>query len=191
MRNARTIETKIRRLKREISAIDEAFYQTNETDNRDLFLGMLERKRDDMIRAAVLQLHTSIEDVLDAHLTWRILGVKSDEARRARGKSAHALRRMLSGSGSIGFDMKLNLAVALKIVSPKRKDRLAVLNTIRNKCSHHWLLKAPQRRGKRPRQLKPPLLLYKGRDLHGVSVFKEFIAEFGVLHALMFVKYLD
>ena len=59
-----SIETKIRRLEREITEIDDYFYQSEKTGDRQLYAGMLERKRDDMVRAAVLQLHTGIEDML-------------------------------------------------------------------------------------------------------------------------------
>jgi hypothetical protein len=52
-------------------------------------------------------------------------------------------------------------------------------------------LKELVRKGKRPRQLKPPLLLYEGRDLHHVATFKDFLAEYGPLYARMFVQYLD
>ena len=54
--NKKSVETKIRHLTGEIAQIDEFFYQTNETKERHLCAGMLERKRDDMVRSAVLQL---------------------------------------------------------------------------------------------------------------------------------------
>ena len=61
--NPRSVETLISRLNREISEIDKAIYLSDQTD-RVLMAGMLERKRDDIVRSAVLQLHTSIEDLL-------------------------------------------------------------------------------------------------------------------------------
>jgi hypothetical protein len=67
----------------------------------------------------------------------------------------------------------------------------AELNTLRNKCSHNWLLKAPVRRGKRPKQKKPPLLLYRGRDLHNVDVLEEFLAEYDPIYYKLFGKYID
>ncbi len=189
--NSRSIETKIRRLTREIRKIDELFYGTNKDASRDLYAGMLERKRDDMVRSVVLQLHTGIEDILTAWITCRVLGIKMEERKkRARTKSAQALRRMLEGSGSMGFDMKLNFAVAFRLINGPTQKKLAELNRLRNKCSHNWLLKAPVRRGRRPKQKKPPLLLYKGRDLHGVEALEDFTAEYGVLYAKLFVKYL-
>ena len=153
---------------------------------------MLERKRDDMIRSAVLQMHTAIEDLLNAHIICRILNAKPENWKsKIHSKSGRALYKMLFGAQSIGFDMKLNFAVALGLLNAKTKERLAALNTLRNKCSHNWLLKAPVRHGKRPKQKKPPLLLYQGRDLHNVAVLKDFAAEYGPIYAKLFAKYLS
>jgi hypothetical protein len=95
---------------------------------------------------------------------------------------------MLFGGGSLGFEMKLNLALALKLISGKTKDRLVVLNTLRNRCSHNWVLKTPIRYGKRPAQKKPPLLLYEGCDLHSVAALKEFVNEYGGIYLRLFMK---
>jgi hypothetical protein len=188
---SRSVETKIRRLTREIRKIDEFFYGTNKDASRDLYAGMLERKRDDMVRSVVLQLHTAVEDVLTSWINCRVLGIRMEEQKkRARTKSAQALRRMLWGSGSIGFDMKLNLAVALRLINGPTQIKLAELNRLRNKCSHNWLLNVPVRRGRRPKQKKPPLLLYKGRDLHRVEALEDFAREYGLLYARLFTKYL-
>ncbi len=84
--------------------------------------------------------------------------------------------------------MKLNLALALRLIGAKMKDRLLVLNTLRNKCSHNWILKAPVRRGRRPAQKKPPLLLYEGRDLHHVATLKDFAIEYGAIYLKLFQK---
>jgi hypothetical protein len=189
--NSRSVETKIRRLTCEIRKIDEFFYGTNKDASCALYAGMLERKRDDMVRSAVLQLHTAIEDLLTSWITCRVLGIRmEDREKRARTNSAQALRQMLWGSGSIGFDMKLNFAVALRLINGPTQKKLAELNQLRNKCSHNWLLKVPVRRGKRPKQKKPPLLLYKGRDLHRVEALEDFTREYGRLYARLFSKYL-
>jgi len=189
--SARSVEEKIKRLLREITEIDEHFYHQSRTTDRDLYAGMLERKRDDVIRVAVLQMHTAIEDILDQQIMCRILGTTSENVRRTRSRAARALRRILMDADGIGFERKLNLAVALRIMTIRRSERLRVLNALRNKCSHHWLLRVPVRRGRRPRQLKPPLLRYEGRDLHSIPPFKDFLAEFGRLYAKMFAEYLD
>jgi hypothetical protein len=186
------VRRKISRLEREISSIDKMFYLTEKDGDPSQHASMLERKRDDIIRAAVLQLHTSIESVLDEHIMCHVLGVPAYKRMRLMSsRSGKALRRLLTTADGLGFDQKLELAVALRIVSDKRRRRLAILNTLRNRCSHFWLLKAPVRKGRRPRQQKPPLLQYDGHDLHQVTTFKDFLAEYGPLYATMFVEYLS
>jgi len=186
------IESKIVRLRREITDIDQFFYAVGENDDRSLYAGMLERKRDDMVRSAVLQLHTAIEDLLNLQIICCVLNVKPEERMgKMRSRPARALRKMLFGAGSLGFDMKLNLAAALGLLSARTQDELMELNTLRNKCSHNWLLKRPVRRGRRPRQKKPPLLLYQGRDLHNVAVLKDFAGEYGAIYGKMFARYID
>ena len=117
-----SVEATITRLTREIAKIDEVFYMVNETKDRVLYAGMLERKRDDMIRSAVLQMHTAIEDLLNSQIICRVLNVRpEDRARRMRSKSAQALRSMLVGPRSLGFETKLNFAVVLGLVRQERK----------------------------------------------------------------------
>jgi hypothetical protein len=191
-KNPQSVETTITRLTREIAQIDEIFYQINETKDRVLYAGMLERKRDDMVRSAVLQMHTAIEDLLNSLIICRILNVEpEDRKRRMRGKSAQALRSMLVGPRSLSFEMKLNFAVVIGLLNTKTKDRLIELNTLRNRCSHNWLLKMPVRHGKRPNQKKPPLLRYRGRDLHVVAVLEDFLAEYGPIYYSLFAKYIS
>jgi hypothetical protein len=190
MNSPQPLEAKISRLTREIAAIDRFFYAINENEDRVLYAGMLERKRDDMVRATVLQLHTSIEDILNIGITCSVLNVKPENRMgKMRTRPARALRKMLFGAGSLGFDMKLNFAVALGLMNVTTQQQLMELNTLRNKCSHTWLLKRPVRRGKRPRQKKPPLLLYRGSDLHSVAVLEDFSGEYGAIYAKMFLKY--
>lgn len=190
-RTPRSVETRIARLNREIAAIDRFFYLSNENQDRSLYVGMLERKRDDMVRSAVLQMHTAIEDLLNSYIICTLLNVKPEQRlHRMRTKAGRALRRMLFGSGSLGFDMKLNFALALGLISESTREQLRELNTLRNRCSHNWLLKVPVRHGRRPRQKKPPLLLYKGRDLHNVGAIKEFAGEYGPVYYKLFLRYL-
>ncbi len=185
--NPKTVEAKIKRLTREIEEIDQFFYKVNEIDDRASYAGMLERKRDDMVRSTVLQIHTAIEDLLNSYIAMNVLG--NDRRRLSHTHAGQALQKMLFGGGGLGFEMKLNLARALGLVSTKTKDRLAVLNTLRNKCSHNWLLKKPVRRGKRPVQKKPPLLLYEGRDLHNVATLEDFASEYGAIYVTLWLKF--
>jgi hypothetical protein len=186
--NARSVEAKIRRLTREIAQIDEFFYQPDKED-RGAYAGMLERKRDDMVRSAVLQMHTAIEDLLTKSILCQVLQARGNRARKMRSQKALALRKLLYGAGGIGFEAKLNFAVVLRMLNSKTRARLKELNTLRNKCSHNWLLKAPVRRGKRPDHKKPPLLSYRGHDLHKVDVFKEFAGEYGAIYVKLWLRY--
>jgi uncharacterized protein with von Willebrand factor type A (vWA) domain len=186
------LRRKIKRLEHEIEAIDKAFYLFEQNGAPDQHASMLERKRDDMIRAAVLQMHTSIEDVLNQRIMCHVLGVPAHKRMQLMPThSGKALRKLLMSAEGLGFDQKLDLAAALRIISDKRRKRLGILNTLRNKCSHFWLLKAPVRKGRRPRQQKPPLLQYNGRDLHQVATFKDLLGEYGPLYAKMFVEYIS
>jgi hypothetical protein len=186
--NARSLETKIARLTREIAEIEEFFYTTHENRDRVLYADRLEHKRDDIVRSAVLQVHTAIDDILNAHIACRLLNSTLENYRHKmhRTQSGRALHDMLR---SIGFEAKLNLAVTLRLLNAKSKERLKQLNSLRNKCSHNWLLKSPVRRGKMPGQKKPPLLMYQNRDLHNVAVLKEFLGEYGPLYAKLYEKF--
>lgn len=142
------LRRKISRLEREIASIDEVFYLLKKEGNPAQHASMLERKRDDMVRAAVLQLHTSIENILDEQMMCHILGVPAHRRMKLMPtRPGKALRRLLTTAEGLGFDQKLDLAVALRIASDKRRKRLAILNTLRNRCSHFWLLKVPCERG--------------------------------------------
>jgi hypothetical protein len=151
---------------------------------------MLEHKRDDMVRSVVLQLHTSTEDLLDFQIMRRVLSTRvHTRQKKGRSNAATALHKLLSGAGSIGFDMKLNLALSIGLIDGPTREKLAELNTLRNKCSHNWILNAKIRRGRRPRQTKPPLLRFRGRDLHKVAVLKEFTGEYGTVYALLWARF--
>src|SRR5215467_619342 len=128
---ATPIKKKIARLRREIDRIDGFFY-TNSPDDADL-VWTLELKRDDMVRAIVLQLHTSTEDLINIRTINRVLAGRGK--RGTRNNAARALRKLFYGAGSIGFDAKLNLALAIELIDLRTKER-----SLRNKCSHKWRL---------------------------------------------------
>jgi hypothetical protein len=133
--NPKRVQTSIRRFQKEISEIDEALYNSGE-DDPVLLMGMLERKRDDMVRAAVLQLHTAIEDLLTQLIHYAMLDIRDRKQRqRLRSERGKAFRRMLYDRESLGFDMKLNFAVGIRLISPTLRKKLMELNTMRNKCS--------------------------------------------------------
>ena len=188
--NPKRVEAAIKRMSREIEQMDKLFYPEN-TAERYLYAGMLERKRDDLVRGFVIQIHTAIEDILDQLITFAVTG-STRSHRRLRSQSARTLRGLLTGGESIGFHAKLSLALALRVITKKTKDRLHVLNNLRNKCSHNWILKIPVRYGKRPAQKKPPLLTYEGSDLHTINALNAFVKEYGAgIYLKLYIKYLD
>jgi len=185
--SACTIEGNIRRLEQELEEIDSFLYRSNEHDDRYLHQDQLEHKRDDVVRSAVLQMHTSIEDLLNVDLQVRILGKGRKQSKRAR-----ALARMLQGgSGGLNFEMKLNFAKVVGILNAPTSAKLRELNGLRNKCSHNWRLDVLVRRGKKPAAQKPPLLMFRGRDLHKVHVLKDFWKEYGSIYVRLFLRHLD
>ena len=112
------LKRKIGRLTREIAEIDKHFYLFNEDDDPVLHAGMLERKRDDIIRGAVLQIHTSIEEILTSMIICQILGVTIQRRVRAmstdRGKALH---KLLASAEGFGFDPETQLG---NFVRPNR-----------------------------------------------------------------------
>jgi len=184
------IERTIRRLNKEIAEIDAASYSGD--DDPMLVAAMLERKRDDMVRSAVLQVHTKIEDLLTKLMLYCALGITDRKLKhRLSSEKGKAFRRMLYDRESLGFDTKMNFAVGLGLITPAGRKQLMELNTMRNKCSHNWVLNRAVRRGKRPAQQKPPLLQFRGKDLHKVPVIKDFISEFTVVYLRLYAKWVQ
>jgi hypothetical protein len=179
------------RLSKEIEEIDAAFYAPGGNDPV-LIAGILERKRDDVVRSAVFQLHTSIEDLLSLLILYCVLGITDKKLKhRLSSERGKAFRRMLYDRESLGFDMKLNFAVGLGLITPAGRKQLIELNTMRNRCGHNWVLSRAVRRGRTPAQLKPPLLNFRGKDLHKVAAIKEFISEFTVVYLRLYAKWVQ
>jgi len=188
-----TLKRRIKRSLSEIEEIESHFYGTADKDlaNRAY---MTELRRKNVVRTIVLELHTALEDLLTDWLKVTVLGQRQSSARdpqRNRSSRRRLLDELLDGDGSIGFDRKLKFMRVFGIITKRTYDRLKVLNTLRNKCGHNWELNVPVRRGKRPRQLKPPLLPYGGGSLFEVSRLKDFIAEYGQLYFRLFLRSFD
>jgi hypothetical protein len=134
------LEQAIKRLNKEIDEIGAAIYAPSDKEPVRV-AAMLERKRDDIVRSAVLQLHTKIEDLLTSLMLYCALGVTDKKLKhRLSSERGKAFRRMLYDRESLGFDTKLNFAVGLRLISPTGRKQLMELNTMRNKCSHNWIL---------------------------------------------------
>lgn len=186
----RTLRKTISRTLAEIQEIEEAFYEhvdAADLPNRAWMLGL---RRKNAIRRAVLELHTSIEHLFTHWLKARLLGIRLpvDNPQVFRGGTGRLMDDLLEGPGSIGFERKLKLMLALRMIRKSLYVRLMLLNMLRNRCSHNWELRRPIRRGKRPRQLKPPLLQYEGGSLFDMAVFNRFLSEFSSLYLMVYHK---
>jgi hypothetical protein len=190
-KNPKRAEQAIKRLNREVAEIEAAIYLMDQREPA-LVATMLERKRDDIVRSAVLQVHTKIEDLLTSLMLYCALDITDKKLKlRLSSEKGKAFRRMLYDRESLGFDTKLNFAVGLGLITPASRKQLMELNTMRNKCSHNWVLNRVVRRGKRPAQLKPPLLHFRGKDLHKVPVIRDFISEFTVVYLRLYAKWVQ
>jgi hypothetical protein len=185
----RYYERQIRRLRKEISQIDAFVYEV--AGDAAQRYSMLQTKRDDVVRGVILQFHTAIEDLLDIWLESHLLGVRPEmrnKAARSRRIAARAISDLLTGGSSIGFDRKLKLLLALKLLRQPTCKKLRELNRLRNKCSHNWLLNVRLRKGLKPHAPKLPLLQFKNQDLHTPAALHDFVAEYGLLYARLFLR---
>lgn len=142
--NPRAIEATIRRLTREIGAFDKIFYGTHGQSDRFLYAGMLEHKRDDFVRGAVLQMHTAIENMLEDLIRDKLLGVKPRQQKR-RTRALRTIRGvaalgLLGGPQGLRFPQKVSLALANGLISTRTRKKLLRLNKLRNTCCHNWVL---------------------------------------------------
>jgi hypothetical protein len=182
--NARTVERNIRRTQREIAEIDAFVYPGDE--DRFLYLGSLERKRDDIVRAAILQMHTAIESILTTLLLQRALDLPiEDRHLTQRSKSGKTMERLIR---EFTYDKKVELAFALRLVRQSTKTKLNEIGALRNKCAHNWLLNVRLRRGKPRTAKKPPLLQYGGKNLHHVATLKDFMGEYAGVYLRLFAR---
>lgn len=188
---ART-ERKIKRLMRELDEIDWFMYGQHADRDRDSYAGALEQKRDDVVRAAVIHMHTAFENLLTEAILNEILETPHGRyGRKLTAARGQALARMVREPGSLGFDMKLNFAVLVGVFDENGRAKMKELNGLRNKCSHNWLLNVPVKRKKKQKGRAPRLLSWRGRDLHKVPVLKEFLGEFGNMYYDLLVSELS
>jgi len=152
-------------------------------------MGMFEFKRDDIVRSAVLQMHTAIEDLMtDMLYSWILGAPRRKLGRKTRyTKRGQALSRLLSG-GALGFDKKLDFAVVMGVINSKTRDKLRELNAVRNKCSHHWRLDALVLGKTTRKQKRPCLLNFRGRDLHKVATLEAFVSEYAGVYLQLYAK---
>jgi hypothetical protein len=180
--NPKSAERVIARLSREIADIEDFFYHSERNSDRSLYASMLERKRDDIIRSAVVQLHTATENVLDTAIERAVLGTRTTP--RRKGVAFDAMCRLLRGGRGLGFDRKLDLALAVRVLDQKSVSKLRALNGVRNKCSHNWVLAWEGRR--KGGTTRPPFLNYSGADVYSLNGFKRLLDDISPLYLRLF-----
>ena len=74
-----------------------------------------------------------IEDLLNIRTINLVLAGRG--CRSTRNYAARALRKLFYGAGSIGFDAKLNLALAIGLIDSKTKERMVELNNLRTNAA--------------------------------------------------------
>jgi hypothetical protein len=134
-------------------------------------------------------MHTATEDVLSGQIAAVLLDTSYRD--RKRGSRTKNVDELMQGGRAMGFDAKVTLSLSLGLLNKTQATKLRELNSMRNKCSHNWLLRANVRRKKLPKAPKPPLLSFRGKDLHSIPVLKDFCGEFGAIYAKLWVKGLD
>jgi hypothetical protein len=183
----RRLNKKSREITDEIREINDLLYNVETKDIEQRYF-MLERQRDDVVRSFVLQFHTAIEDLMDTWLKSVLLEVKAEDVNsvgRTRRAAARATSEFLR---SIGFENKVKLLLAFRLIRQPLVQNLLELNRIRNKCGHNWLLKVHVRRGIKPWAPKRPLLQFRGQNLYEVTVLQEFGGVYGPLYARLFAR---
>lgn len=168
----------------EIAEIDAFVYP--EDEDRFIYLGALERKRDDIVRAAVLQMQTAIEDILTTVLLQTTLDLPSEDRHvTLRSKSGKAMERLIR---EFNYDKKVELAFSLRLIRQNTKARLNEIGALRNKCAHNWLLNVRLRRGKPRTAKKPPLLQYGGKNLHRAEVLRDFMSDYAGVYLRLYAR---
>ncbi len=177
-------ERRIIKLRAEIESIESFFYGAKDGDNDDAFF-MLKIKRDNVIRGMILELHLSIEDLLNGVIKSHILSTKTGKELVA----SSAVDELLVGERAMGFKQKIIYLKAASLIRPQLFNDLDTLNRLRNKAGHNWTLNRVIRKKIKRNKRKRPLLEYKGRNLYQHEVIKEFIAHYGRIYYRLWLKF--
>src|SRR5690242_12858396 len=120
-------------------------------DNLDGDLQNALSRRDDAIRAAVLQMSLAIEDLLGT-----LIGKPLFVQMKVRSRTPATVREYekFIQSAGIGFEAKLTFARILRLITNRERNQLDKLKTLRNKCAHTWQLDIVHKRGKKPKPSK-------------------------------------
>jgi len=174
---------KIAKITADIARIEESFFRASDPD-LDQRYHELTRKREHLLRGIVLELHLSIEDIITGAIGNALL-----QGRLIRSPIGQTLRDLLQDDRPLGFRHKLMLARTLNLVTRKELADLAELNTVRNKCSHTWVLKKLVRRKLKPSKPKRPLLRWRGTNLYNTEDFLAFVSLYARHHVRLWLRH--
>jgi len=183
------VQHRIDKLLKDVDYIHSMLHPMGDPDpNQNLYQAIA--RKEDAIRATVIQMALAIEDLLDGLFRKRFVGhMPLSEKRVRKGKLASELDDLLEG-GRMGFEAKLKLARVLRILTKKQQRRLDKLRSLRNKCAHAWLLDVIRKRGRTPRPTKR-LLEHEGKNLFDLKILEDFMHEYSGIYLRLFDKYLS
>ena len=163
-----TLKRNITKIAADIARIEKEFFQTDDPDLRQRHFALV-RKREHLLRSIILERHLMIENILTAGIGNALL-----QGRPIRSPAGHAIRDLLEDDHPLGFRHKLLLARSLSLITRAELTDLAELNTVRNRCSHTWLLNKVTRRKIKRTKPKRPLLRFRGTSLYQTDAFLKF-----------------
>lgn len=184
------IQKRIDEALRDVETIHSFVHPLGDPDHRQNLYNARAR-REDMVRLTVLQMALAIEDMLASNF-WRIFAGHNPHSKKRSSKKRGPARELdeLLTTGRLGLDAKIKLARVVGLISKKQHRQLEILQGLRNRCAHHWILDVIHKRGRKARRGRR-LLEYEGRDLFDLEVLRDFMSVYSGVYLRLFEKYLD
>jgi hypothetical protein len=176
-------QSKITKITADIARIEQSFFRSEERD-LDQRYHQLTRKREHLLRSIVLELHLSIEDILTGAIGNALL-----QGRLIRSPIGQTIRDLLQDDRPLGFRHKLMLARSMNLITGKQFADLAELNSVRNRCSHNWILSKVTRRKIKPSKSKRQLLRWRGTNLYKTDDFLAFARLYSKHYLNLWLRY--
>lgn len=182
-----SVERQIRKTLADVEKIHSFVHPLGDSDPKQN-LYQVRGRREDAVRATVLQMSLAIEDMLDGMFARVFLGHDPNSKRKARkGKLFRELEDLLQRG--MGFEAKLRLARILRLITKAQQSKLDRLRSLRNKCAHSWMLDIVRKKGRGPAPTKR-LLEYEGRNLFDLTALDNFMHTYSRIYLKLFEKHL-
>jgi hypothetical protein len=182
-----SVERQIRKTLADIEKIHSLVHPLGDSDPKQNLYNARGR-REDAVRATVLQMSLAIEDMLDGLFARFFLGHDPNSKRKVR--KGKLFRELEDFERGMGFEAKLRLARILRLIPRAQQSKLDRLRSLRNKCAHSWMLDIVHKKRRGPRPTKR-LLEYEGRNLFDLSVLENFMHIYSRIYLKLFEKYLS